>query len=288
MDSRTMPSILCVCGREGDLMRGKEVHGLVVKSREFSGDVAIGNSLIDMYAKCGCLDVSQKVFENMPYCSLVTWTTLISCYGVHGKGEESLVLFEKMRDSGFRPNSVTFTAVLASCSHSGLIDQGRKIFDLMSSDYSMDPAVEHYACMVDLLGRSGNLEEALELIKKMPQEAPPSVWGALLAACRIYKNVVIGEFAAYQLFDLEPGNSSNYVTLCSIYESVGRGDDIRRTRSRMRELGLVKNPGCSWISIKGKVRIFYQGDITHTWSNMVYEILNGLVRTMMPDGYGYG
>ncbi|PIA41808.1 hypothetical protein AQUCO_02200322v1 [Aquilegia coerulea] len=284
MDSRTIPSILSACGREGDLMRGKEVHGQVVKSIEFKKDVAIGNSLIDMYAKCGCLDISQKVFDNMSHFNLVTWTTLISCHGVHGKGEQSLLLFEKMRGYGFLPNSITFTAVLASCSHSGLINQGKEIFDFMSTEYGIEPCLQHYACMVDLLGRSGCLEEALELIKKIPQVAPPSVWGALLGACRIHKNIVIGEIAASQLFELEPGNSSNYIALCSIYESVGREDGISRIRLTMRELGLVKTPGCSSIIIKGRVRSFYQGDMSHRRTKIVCETLDRIIRRMMLPG----
>ncbi|OVA00289.1 Pentatricopeptide repeat [Macleaya cordata] len=287
MDSRTIPSILSACGREGDLMKGKEIHGQVIKSKFFNRDVAIGNSLIDMYAKCGCLDNSQRVFGNMPDLSVVTWTTLISCYGVHGKGEESLILFEKMRSGGFKPNCVTFTAVLSSCSHSGLIDQGRRIFNSMSLDYSIKPGVEHYACMVDLLGRFGHLEEALGLIRMLPQDPTASIWGALLGACRIHKNMEIGELAAYRLFELEPRNSSNYVALCSIYESVGRWDGVLSIRSMMRELGLVKTPGCSWITINGKVYRFFQGDFSLRRTKIVYETLDMIIKTMMsPQGYG--
>ncbi|KAL5721964.1 hypothetical protein ACHQM5_005540 [Ranunculus cassubicifolius] len=287
MDSRTIPSILSACGREGYLMSGREIHGKVVKSVEYSGDVAIGNALIEMYGKCGSVDVSRNVFKNMPRCNVITWTSLISCYGAHGKGEESLLLFEKMRSCGVLPNSVTFTAVLASCSHSGLIDQGRKIFDMMSSEYGIEPSIEHYACMVDLLGRSGSLEEALELLKNMRQEAPPSVWGALLGACGIHENVAIGEIAACRLFELEMKNPSNYIALCRIYESVGKGDEISRIRSRMKELGIVKKPGCSWISIKGKVRSFYQGDVSHAQTKIVSETLDEMARTLMlPHGYG--
>uniref|UniRef100_A0A2N9GFT5 Pentacotripeptide-repeat region of PRORP domain-containing protein n=1 Tax=Fagus sylvatica TaxID=28930 RepID=A0A2N9GFT5_FAGSY len=212
MDSMTIPSILNACGREGDLMKGKEIHGQVVKSFIFNRDVAISNSLIDMYAKCGCLHDSEKVFRNMRELNLVTWTTMISCYSVHGKGEDSLALFKKMGDCGFKPNCITLTAVLASCSHSGLIDQGRRIFNSISFDYGLEPSVEHHACMVDLLGRFGHLEEALGLVKNMKSVATASVWGALLAGCMMHKNVEIGEVAALQLFELEPRNSSNYIS----------------------------------------------------------------------------
>ncbi|KAK9110426.1 hypothetical protein Sjap_018486 [Stephania japonica] len=281
VDSRTVSSLLNTCGRGGDLLKGKEIHGRIVKDVVFNEDVVIGNCLIDMYAKCGYLGDSKKVFENMSNLSLVTWTTLISCYGVHGKGEEALVLFDKMKDNGYRPNCVTLTAILASCSHSGLIDQGRKIFNSMTGDYGIQPSVEHYACLVDLLGRFGHLEEALGLTKTMPEKPGASVWGALLGACRMHKNVEIGEVAAYWLFELEAGNSSNYVALCSIYESLGRGDDILRIRRKMRELGLVKNPGCSWITVAGKVCTFYQGDTLDARTRMVYEALDRMIERMI-------
>ncbi|KAK9991281.1 hypothetical protein SO802_026266 [Lithocarpus litseifolius] len=278
MDSMTIPSILNACGREGDLMKGKEIHGQVVKSLIFDGDVAIGNSLIDMYAKCGCLHDSEKVFRNMRELNLVTWTTLISCYGVHGKGEDSLALFKKMKDCGFKPNCVTLTAVLASCSHSGLIDQGRKIFDSISFEYGLKPSVEHYACMVDLLGRFGHLEEALGLVKNMKSVATASVWGALLAGCVMHKNVEIGEVAALQLFELEPRNSSNYIALCSIYDSLSIRDGVSIIRAKMRNMGLVKTPGYSWMTIAGKILKFYQGDCSHPQTKMTHEMLDQIIK----------
>ena len=286
MDSRTVPSILSVCGGEGDLMKGKEIHGQVVKNQIFGCEVAIGNSLIDMYAKCGCLHDSEKVFTTMSELNLVTWTSMISCYGVHGKGQEALVLFKKMKYCGFQPNCVTITAILASCSHSGLIEQGRKIFYSINLDYGFEPSAEHYACMVDLLGRFGYLEEAFELIKNMKSAATASVWGALLAGCLMHKNIEIGEIAAHCLFELEPRNSSNYIALCSMYDSLGIWDGVSRTRAKMRELGLVKTPGCSWITVAGRVHKFYQEDLSHPETQMIYETLHGIVNILMlPKGW---
>ncbi|XP_043687685.1 pentatricopeptide repeat-containing protein At3g46790, chloroplastic-like [Telopea speciosissima] len=183
-------------------MKGKEINGQIIKNLAFNGDVVIGNSLIDMYAK---------------------W-------------KQSMNLFEKMRVFGIKPNSVTFTTVLASCSHSGLVDDGWRIFESMRSNYRVEPMVGHYACMVDFLGHLGYLKEALELIDKMPEQRAPSVWGALLGACRMHNNVDMGEIAAYRLFELEPKNPINYVALCGIYDSVDRLDGVLRIRSRMREL----------------------------------------------------
>ncbi|XP_038707064.1 pentatricopeptide repeat-containing protein At3g24000, mitochondrial-like [Tripterygium wilfordii] len=289
MDSRTIPSILNACGGEGALMRGKEVHGNIVRSPFFSTDVVIGNSLINMYAKCGCLHDSEKVFRNMRQLDLVTWTTLISCYGVHGKGKTSLVLFKKMQERGFEPNCVTLNAVLASCSHSGLIDDARRIFNSMFLKYGFEPSIEHYACMVDLLGRFGHLEEALALVKNMKLAASASIWGALLAGCMMHRNADIGEIAAHYLFELEPRNSSNYIALCSIYESLGDRDGVSTMRSKMKELGLTKTPGCSWITIAGVIHKFYQGDCSHPLAQVIAEMLGQMITVLMlPDAFGRG
>ncbi|XP_057970384.1 pentatricopeptide repeat-containing protein At2g03880, mitochondrial-like [Malania oleifera] len=280
MDSRTIPSILNACGGEGDLRKGKEIHGQIVKSVTFNRDIPIGNSLIDMYAKCGCLHDSEKVFVNMRKLNLVSWTTMISCYGIHGKGEESLVLFDKMKECGFKPNSVTITAILASCSHSGFINQGRKIFNSISLDYGFEPSVEHYACMVDLLGRFGHIDEALRLIKSAELAAVASIWGALLAGCVIHRNVEIGEIAAKRLFDLEPNNSSNYIALCSIYDSLHILDGVSTIRAKMRKLGLVKLPGCSWITIARRVHKFYRGDLSHPPTQLICTELEEIIKKM--------
>lgn len=284
MDSMTIPSILNVCGGEGDLIRGKEIHGQIHKSLKYDADVAIGNSLIDMYAKCGCLDNAEKVFKNMTNTNIITWTTLISCYGVHGKGEDSLVLLKQMRDFGYEPNHITLTAILASCSHSGLIDEGRKIFNNMWLHYGFKPRVEHYACMVDLLGRFGYLKEALGLVKNMKLMVTSSVWGALLAGCMMHKNVDIGEIAAHQLFDLEPRNPSNYIALCGIYESLGMWDSVSLIRLKMKDLGLVKTPGCSWIMISGKIHKFYQGDNSHPLAVLVCKTLERITKAKLLSG----
>ncbi|CAK7354962.1 unnamed protein product [Dovyalis caffra] len=286
LDALGVPSVLNACGGEGDLMKGKEIHGLVVKSSLFDGDVVIGNSLIDMYAKCGCLGDSEKVFRYMRSLNVITWTTMISCYGLHGRAEESLALFNKMKKFGHQPNPVTLTAVLASCRHSGLIDEGRRIFYSMQLDYGLEPSVEHYACMVDLLGRFGHLEEALGLVQKMKLEATASVWGALLAGCVMHKNVNIGEIAAHRLFELEPRNPSNYIALCYIYQSHGILDGLAIARAKMRELGLAKTPGCSWITIAGRIQKFYQGYHHYPLTKVTCETLDGMIKVpMMPDDF---
>ncbi|KVH98031.1 Pentatricopeptide repeat-containing protein [Cynara cardunculus var. scolymus] len=281
LDSMTVPTLLNVCGKLGDVTKGKEIHGQVLKNTVLHKDTAIGNSLIDLYSKCGYLCDAEKIFLSLRNRNLVTWTTLISCYGFHGNGKESLRLFEKMKDSGFKPNSVTLTAILASCSHSGLIDQGKKIFNSIRSSYRFEPTVEHYACMVDLLSRFGWFNEAIVLIRSMKTVPPASVWGALLAGSLVHRNVETGEMAARHLFEIEPTNASNYIALCGIYDSRGMWSDVSRVRSEMKRSGFGKTPGCSWISIGGEIRTFYQGDFHSSLGHKINETFEGIIGTLL-------
>lgn len=282
-DLRAMPSVLNVCGKDGELMKGREIHGRMVRCLAFDSDVAIGNALIDMYAKCGRVDVAQAVFVGMKERNVVSWSTLISCYGLHGMGEKALRIYQEMVSRGVKPNCITFTSILSSCSHSGLVSDGRRIFESMANDHGVEPTADHYACMVDLLGRSGDIEEAIKFIRMMPLEPGASVWGALLSACAMHKNIDVGEIAAYRLFELEEGNASNYVTLCGIYDVVGRSDCVAGLRSRMRELGMVKSPGCSWVDVMGKTHSFYQGSIPrlpHYLRRRILWVLDQLLKDM--------
>ncbi|CAM8915826.1 unnamed protein product [Rhodiola kirilowii] len=278
-DCMTMPAILSACGHDGQLMQGKEIHGQIIKCWKYQDDIAIGNSLIDMYSKCGCLNHSEKVFANMSELNIVSWTTMMSCYGSHGKGHGSLKIFKNMKDVGFKPNCVTLTALLASCSHAGLINEGRNVFHSIICKYRFEHRVEHFTCMVDLLGRCGHIEEAFQLIKDKVSMA--SAWGALLAGCMMHKNIEIGKIAAHHLFELEPKNSSNYIALCTIYKSLSMQKEYSETRAKMRELRLAKSPGCSWINIAGEIHKFYQGDVSHPLADMIYEVIDGMTATLM-------
>ncbi|XP_037429662.1 pentatricopeptide repeat-containing protein At3g12770-like [Triticum dicoccoides] len=279
-DLRAVPSVLNVCGKEGEMMKGREIHGRMVRSLVFDLDIPIGNALIDMYAKCGRVDASQAVFAGMQERNVVSWSTLISCYGVHGKGKEALHVYEEMLSQRVKPNCITFTSVLSSCSHSGLVTDGRMIFESMRKVHGVEPTSEHYACMVDLLGRAGAIEEAIGLIKKMPMEPCATAWGALLSACATHNNVDVGEIAAYRLFELEKGNVSNYITLCGIYGAVGQSDGVAGLRLRMRELGMVKTPGCSWVDVKGRAHAFYQGSVPSYLRRKMFWILDRLRKDM--------
>ncbi|KAI4348053.1 hypothetical protein L6164_008814 [Bauhinia variegata] len=174
-------------------------------------------ALIEMYSRCGCLEDARKVFDRMKFRDVVSWTSLISAYGMTGQGGTAVPLFSKMQDSGLNPDSIALVAILSACSHSGLLDEGKYYFKQMTNDYKITPRIEHFACMVDLLGRAGQVDEAYNFIKKMPMEPNERVWGALLSACRIYSNMVIGLLAADSLFQLVPEQSGYYVLLSNIY-----------------------------------------------------------------------
>lgn len=255
----TIPCLLPACGNIAALMHGKAAHCFSLR-RGMVNDVFVGSALIDMYAKCGKIRDSRLCFDAMPTRNTVTWNVIIGGYAMHGKNEEAIEMFEWMQRCGQKPNSVTFTCLLSACNQKGLTDEGWSYFNSMSKEYGVEPQMEHYACMVSLLSRVGKLEEAYSLIKTMPFDPDACVWGALLSSCRVYKNLQLGEIAAKKLFELEPRNPGNYVLLSNIYASKGMWDDVDIVRDLMKDIGLRKNPGCSWIEIKNKIHMLLAGD----------------------------
>lgn len=219
-DYITMVSVISACASLGALDTGRWLHDLV-KRNGLEANISITNALIDMYAKCGNIDLAKDVFEKLPNKSVVSWTSMIGACAYHGHGRDALQLFSEMTEAGIKPNRFTFTAVLTACRHSGLVEEGRIHFKSMTNDYSIVPGVEHFACMVDLLGRAGCLTEAYELMRNMPTAPDESVWGALLGACRIHGNVEIAEHVANWLLHLDPKPVTFYVLMSHIYADVG-------------------------------------------------------------------
>jgi len=183
------------------------------------------------------------------------------------------------------PNEVTFVGLLHACSHSGLVDEGRQFFKSMSSDYGLTPLLEHYACMVDLLGRAGDVQGALQFIYDMPIEPDAVIWSALLGACKIHKNVEIGRRAAEELFSIEPFNAGNYVMLSNIYSSQGMWDEVAKVRKLMKEQGVNKEPGCSWMQIKNRMHSFVTGDEEHEQIQEIHATLWELYTLLKATGY---
>eukprot|EP01018_Ginkgo_biloba_P037437 Gb_29877 [translate_table: standard] len=283
-DLVTMVSLLQACAHLGALKQGKWIHDYVLRSG-FESNVTVGNSLIDMYAKCGSIDLARLQFDKMPQKNVVSWSAMIAGYGMHGHGEDAVALFSQMQQTDMKPDCITFVCVLSACSHAGLVDEGWQYFECMDRDFCIKPRLEHYACMVDLLGRAGHLDEAQDFVKKMPVEPDAGVWGALLGACRIHCNIELGERVAKHLFHLEPKNAGYYVLLSNIYAAAGRWDDVGKVRAMMKDSGVKKTPGCSLIEVESKVHAFFVGDRSHPQSDKIYATLETLARQMEEAGY---
>ncbi|KAK9285839.1 hypothetical protein L1049_025040 [Liquidambar formosana] len=196
-------SVLLGCGNLGALKKGEWFHNYVIQTG-FESDILVATALMDMYAKCGSLDLAHKLFDETAGKDIVCWSAMIASYGIHGHGRKAIELFDQMVKAGVRPNHVTFTCVLSACSHSGLLQEGETYFQLMREEFGIAPQLNNYACMVDLLGRAGQLSEAEKLIENMPVEPDASIWGSLLGACRIHGNLDLGEKIADHIFKLDP------------------------------------------------------------------------------------
>eukprot|EP01018_Ginkgo_biloba_P030679 Gb_05648 [translate_table: standard] len=280
----TIASILPAYANLAALQQGKELHDYIIKNG-FESHAIVASALIDMYSKCGSIEDARNVFDKMPQKDVVSWTAMLVGYAIHGHGKQALTLFNKMQQAGMRPDDITFTAVLSACSHAGLVDEGFQYFDSMSQNYCIKPTVEHYACMIDLLGRAGHLDEAHDFINNMPLKPSASVWGALLGACSIYQNVELGERVSEHLFELEPTNTGNYVLLSNIYAAAGRQDDVTKVRKMMKERGLKNRPGCSWIEVKNRMHPFLAGDRSHPQREEIHSMLKSLTEQMEARGY---
>eukprot|EP01018_Ginkgo_biloba_P030289 Gb_21434 [translate_table: standard] len=283
-NSITTVSVLPACAHLAALRLGKSIHAYIIRSG-FDSDVFVETALIDMYAKCGSLEIARKVFDKNSERNTVTWSAMIAGYGMHGCGEDALALFSEMKLEGMKPDHITFVCILSACSHTGLVDEGWQWFHCMRRDYCIVPRLEHYACMVDLLGRAGHLDEAHTFIKEMPLEPDATVWGALLGACRIQSNIELGESVLEHLVKLDPKNVGNYVVLSNIYAAAGRWEDVAKVRTMLKDKGLKKIPGCSWIEIKNRVHTFLVGDMSHPQSEKIYEMLDSLAGQMTELGY---
>ncbi|ERN19002.1 hypothetical protein AMTRI_Chr10g8520 [Amborella trichopoda] len=281
IDEVTLVGAINACAQLGVLHLARQIHSLVM---DYGGpeSVVVGSALIDMYAKCGSLKEAYQVFEKMTVKNVFSYSAMIGSFAMHGHGRAALRLFSQMQATDIPPNSVTFIGVLAACSHTGLVEEGVQCFATMQDEYRISPSADHYACMVDLLGRAGRLEEAHELLKTMPIKPHAGVWGALLGACRIHGNANLAEVAAKHLFEVEPDGIGNYVLLSNIYAAAKRWDDVRRVRKEMRGRGLRKNPGCSWVEGKEGVQKFFAGDVL---SEEIETALEELLEKASAAGY---
>ncbi|OVA10803.1 Pentatricopeptide repeat [Macleaya cordata] len=271
----TFLSVLTSCAQLGALEKGKEIDHLI-NEMGVGSDLSIETALLDMYTKCGSLLNAYRIFSRIYLRDVVAWSAIISGFATNGHFEEAISLFGGMLKDGVWPNEVTFVGILMACSHGGLIHEGYKFFYSMDRDYGISPKMEHYSCMVDLLGRAGLVKEAKTFIDGMPIEPGVSIWGSLLGACTTHKNTDIGEFAIRRLVELDPANDGNHVLLSNIYAATKRWEDVESTRAMMKHNGAHKTPGCSWIEVKGKIHEFFVADKTNSQFLQLYEVLNNL------------
>ncbi|XP_061367606.1 pentatricopeptide repeat-containing protein At1g18485 [Gastrolobium bilobum] len=276
--------VLGACSQVSALRLGKEVHSFALKAH-LTEDSFVTCSLIDMYAKCGCMEQSQNIFDRINAKDEASWNVIIAGYGIHGHGLKATELFESMQSSGCRPDSFTFIGLLMACNHAGLVTEGIKYLGQMQSLYGIKPKLEHYACVVDMLGRAGQLNEALKLVNEMPDEPDSGIWSSLLSSCRNYGDLDIGEEASKKLLELGPKKAENYVLLSNLYAGLGKWDEVRQVRQKMKEIGLLKDAGCSWIEIGGKVYRFLVGDGSLLESKKIQQTWIKLEKKISKIGY---
>lgn len=278
-------SILTVCASLAILDHGREIHAAVLRSH-FDEDVFVVSALTTMYAKCGELMKAKKIFDRFDSKDVVMWNSMITGYAQHGLGEEALSVFKDMKSMGMVPDEITFIGVLSACSYTGKVKEGREIFESMRLNSSVEAKAEHYACMVDLLGRAGHVDEAMDLIRNMTVEADAVVWGALLGACRTHMKLEIAEIASKKLLVLEPGNAGPYILLSNMYASSGRWEAVAELRKVMSIRNVSKTPGSSWIEYGKKVHMFTCGDLTtHPEHKLIVGMLERLDGLLKEAGY---
>ncbi|KAK7386945.1 hypothetical protein VNO78_27337 [Psophocarpus tetragonolobus] len=280
----SMVLVLSVCTHVGSLDNGRWVHAYVERYK-VRMSVALGTTLVDMYAKCGDINRSMDVFWGMKERNVYTWSSAIGGLAMNGFGEESLDLFNNMKQEGVQPNEVTFISVLKGCSVVGLVEEGQKHFDSMRTVYGIDPKLEHYGLMVDMYGRAGHLEEALNFINSMPMKPHVGAWSALLHACRVHKNKELGELALKKIVELEDKNDGAYVLLSNIYADYKNWESVSSLRQTMKAKGVKKLPGCSVIEVDGEVHEFIVGDKSHPRYGEIELKLEEISRCLRLAGY---
>lgn len=276
-------SIIPACAHLTTLCLGKQLHGCIIR-RSFDDNVFVSSSLMDMYAKCGHIRVARWIFDKIKAKDTVSWTAMIMGYALHGHARDAILLFEKMEMQGIEPNPRSFLAVLAACSHGGLVDEGWKYFKKMTENYAIRPSIEHYAAITDLLGRAGRLDEAYRFVMDMDIDPTEAIWSTLLSACHVHKNVELAEKVAKEMLVVDPQSVSAYVLLSNVYVAAGRWKDGERLRDRMRKRGVKKAGGWSWVEVRNEVHVFGSGDERHPDYVKINEVLLDLMERMEVEG----
>ncbi|KAF0922700.1 hypothetical protein E2562_001097 [Oryza meyeriana var. granulata] len=276
-----------VIGGAADLaafVLGRQLHGSAMRLG-FLSSMFVGNALVDMYSKCSDIHSAREVFEGITFRDIISWTTMVVGEAQHGHAEEALSLYDRLVIAGMKPNEVTFVGLIYACSHAGLVQKGRQIFDSMKREYGINPGLQHYTCYLDLLSRSGHLLEAEELITTMPYEPDEATWGALLSACKKYNDAEMCIRVADKLLELRPKNSSTYILLSNVYAVNGKWDCVAKVRKCMTGLEIRKEPGYSWIEAGREFRLFHAGEVPLDVREDIMGFLEEMVLEMRKRGY---
>ncbi|KAL4350697.1 putative pentatricopeptide repeat-containing protein At3g15130 [Arachis duranensis] len=285
VDGFVLSSLIGVFADFALVLQGKQMHAYTIKV-PFGLEASVANSVLDMYMKCGLTDEADTLFREMPTRNVVSWTVMITGYGKHGIGYKAVKLFAEMQVHGIEPDSVTYLAVLSACSHTGLIKEGQQYFSSFLSNPHFKPQVEHYACMVDLLGRAGRLNDAKELIETMPLKPNTGIWQTLLSACRMHGEMEMGEKVGEILLRMDGNNPVNYVMLSNMYADAGYWNESEKMREKVKRKGLKKEAGRSWVEINKEIHIFFNGDSTHTLIEKIHQVLREMEKRMKEEiGY---
>ncbi|KAG8662705.1 pentatricopeptide repeat-containing protein At5g66520 isoform X2 [Manihot esculenta] len=283
-DKVGLASVLSACANSGALDQGRWIHAYINKNG-IQVDKILGCVLINMYAKCGSVKEALEAFKKIGKKSVSVWTAIIYSFAIHGCGREALYWFMQMLKAGIKPNLITFTAILTACSYAGLVDEGKSLFDSMDKVYSLNPTVEHYGCMVDLLGRAGLLKEATDLIERMPVKPNAVIWGALLNACHIHGNIELGKQIGKFLIELDPDHGGRHIHLANVHAAAGEWNEAAEARRHMNEYGVSKLPGCSSIILDGAVHGFLAGDGSHPQMKEIYCMWYNIAVQLRQEGY---
>ncbi|XP_073010120.1 pentatricopeptide repeat-containing protein At5g48910-like [Typha latifolia] len=284
IDKFVAASMLAACTGVGALEQGRWIHEHI-ETNGIELDGKLATTVIDMYCKCGCLEKAYEVFVKLPQKGLSSWNCMIGGFAVHGRGELAIELFHQMEQEGVMPDDITLLNVLSACAHSGLVAEGRRYFKHIVKTYSIEPKMEHFGCMVDLLGRAGLLEEAKKVIDEMPMEADAGVLGALLGACKIHGNLDMGEKIGRRVIELDSHNSGRYVLMANMFASAGRWEDVADMRRLMNDRGVNKEAGRSAIEMNGLVHEFICGGMSHPEAREIYAKVDEMLKRIRLEGY---
>ncbi|XP_038697217.1 pentatricopeptide repeat-containing protein At4g14050, mitochondrial-like [Tripterygium wilfordii] len=284
VDPLVLSSVIGACANLATTGLGKQIHGLVI-ALGFESCLFISNALVDMYAKCSDIAAANCIFDCIQRRDVVSWTSIIVGAAQHGRAEEALARYKDMISAGIKPNEVTFVGLIYACSHSGLVGKGRELFKSMKEDYGIRPSLQHYTCLLDLLSRSGHLDEAHNLIKSMPFEPDEPTWAALLSACKHHGKIQMGIKVADHLLSLKPVDPSTYILLSNVYAGAAKWESVSKVRKLIEVMEIKKEPGYSCIDLGKEHQVFHAGETSHPMKEEIFGLLKELEAEMRKRGY---